>query len=126
MGAKLSGEGSSTAGVFPLALGVAYLLVGVGLFVSLATGSSRLFTAVAIGILGLVGVSLAVMVSQEGLLTRENKLIGGFVLAAIALLFGLVGSTDLPEEAIIGVVFLVAVVIPQLLIEHSNAEAGGQ
>ena len=43
-----------TDGVLPPVLGVAYLLVGVGLFASLAIGSITMIAAVLVGILGVV------------------------------------------------------------------------
>lgn len=105
------------------ALGAAYVVVGVGLFYSLATNSIRLFTAVLLGVLGLIGLSLALIVRHEGLVTAENKLIAAFVLAAMGLLFGLTAFTDLSSELVFGVVFVVGVLVPHLLVSETDAAA---
>jgi hypothetical protein len=101
-------------------LGMAYLLVGAGLLYSLLTDWIELFTAVLVGILGLTVLSLVIIVRREGLITAENKLIGGFVLVAMGLLFGLNMFTDLRSEIVFGIVFVVGVVIPHLLIHHTD------
>lgn len=111
----LLGSEASTA-----ALGVAYLLVGVGLAYSLAANAVGLFVAVLAGVLGLVVVSLAILVRREGLVTAENRLIGAFVLLAMALLFGLHELTALPSEVVFGVVFAVGVGAPHLLLEYTE------
>ncbi|GAA0678585.1 hypothetical protein ACFQDG_05600 [Natronoarchaeum mannanilyticum] len=102
------------------ALGIAYLLIGVGLAYSLAVNSIDLFGAVLVGIIGLVALSLAILVRREGLFAPENKLIGIFVLLAMALLFGLSELTELPSEIVFGVVFAVGVVVPHLLLEYTE------
>jgi len=101
-------------------LGALYVLVGLGLFVSLGTDWIALFTVVLVGILGLVVLSLAVDIRQKGLMTSENKLIGAFVLLAMGLLVLLGGFTDLPSEVVIGVVFLVGVFVPHLLLQFTD------
>ena len=113
-------EATLTDGVLPPILGVAYLLVGVGLFASLAIGSITLIAAVLVGILGVIFVSLALVVYQEGLVTPENKIIAIFVLLAMGLLFGLSEFTELPSEVVFGAVFLVGVLVPHLLIEYTG------
>ena len=102
------------------ALGLAYLLVGVGFFVSLATDSIQLFTAVAVGILGLIIVSLVIIIRREGLVTAENKVISVFVLLAMGLLFALHEFTTLSSEIVFGIVFIVGVIVPHLLLQYTN------
>ena len=102
------------------ALGLAYLLVGVGFFISLATNSIQLFTAVAVGILGLVIVSLVIIIRREGLVTTENKVISVFVLLAMGLLFGLYEFTTLSSEVVFGIVFIVGVIVPHLLLQYTH------
>ncbi|WP_115863812.1 hypothetical protein [Halorussus litoreus] len=103
-----------------IALGLAYVSVGVGLVYSLATDSVESLMVVLVGIVALVAISLAVLVRREGLLTAENKLIGVFVLAAMGLLFGLSAYTDLSSEIVFGAVTLVGVVVPHLLLEYTD------
>ncbi|WP_049925911.1 hypothetical protein [Halopiger goleimassiliensis] len=100
--------------------GVAHVLVGIGFFYGLVTDSITLLTAVLVGVLGFVLLSLAIVVRREGLITPENKLIGGFVLVAIVLLFGLETITDLPSEVVFGIVFVVGVVLPHLVLEYTD------
>jgi len=122
---RRSGDGSNDGGLLGsrasnAALGIAYLLVGIGLAYSLAVNSIGLFAAVLVGVLGLVVLSLAILVRREGLITAENKLIGAFVLLAMALLFGLHELTALPSEIVFGVVFAVGVVVPHLLLDYTD------
>lgn len=99
-------------------LGLAYLVVGIGFFAALLTDWVGLLTAVLVAILGLSLVSLLVIVRHEGLRTRENAVIGVFVVLAIALLLLFQAFTDLSNEVIFGVVFAVGIVVPYLLLER--------
>lgn len=101
------------------ALGLAYLLVGIGLFYSLATDSIQLFSAVLVGILGLILLSLFIIIRREGLVTAENKVISVFVLLAMGLLFGLYEFTALSSEIVFGIVFVVGVIVPHLLFQYT-------
>lgn len=103
-----------------LALGLAYVLVGIGLFYSVATDSTTLFRVVLVAILVLVAVSLYVLYRREGLLTTENGLIGGFMLLAMALLVVLSEFTALPFEVVFGVVFVVGVLVPGAILEYTE------
>ncbi|QLD89064.1 hypothetical protein HWV07_08485 [Natronomonas salina] len=103
-----------------LSLGLAYVLVGIGLFYSVATDSTTLFRIVLVAILLLVVVSLYVLYRREGLLTAENGLIGGFVLLAMALLVVLSAFTALPFEVVFGVVFVVGVLVPGAILEYTE------
>lgn len=103
-----------------IALAVAYVAVGLGLFYSLATESITLFSGVLVAIVGLVGLSLYILYRREGLVTAENKLISIFVLVATGLLFGLFEFTDLPFEIVYGIVFGVGVVVPGLLLQYTD------
>jgi len=113
-----SNDGFLNSQTSAAALGFAYLLVGIGLAYGLVANAIGLLVAVLVGVLGLVVLSLAIIVRREGLVTAENKLIGVFVLLAMALLFGLTELTDLPSEVVFGVVFAVGVVVPHLLLER--------
>lgn len=88
-------------------LGVAYVVAGVALFVGLLTDSFGLSAAALGSLLLLIVLSLGTIVRREGLVTPENKVIAVCVLAAMGLLFGLSQYTDLSQELIFGVVFLV-------------------
>ncbi|PHQ44307.1 hypothetical protein DJ68_19180 [Halorubrum sp. C3] len=103
-----------------IALAVAYVAVGLGLFYSLATESIDLFSGVLVAIVVLVGLSLYILYRREGLVTAENKLIGIFVLVAMGLLFGLLAFTALPLEIVYGIVFGVGVVVPGLLLQYTD------
>ncbi|MFT4920906.1 MAG: hypothetical protein ACI8XM_000097 [Haloarculaceae archaeon] len=107
-----------------VALAVAYVAVGFGLFYSLATESIDLFSGVLVAIVVLVGISLYILYRREGLLTAENRLIGIFVLLAMGLLFGLLEFTDLPSEIVYGVVFGVGVVVPGFLLQYTDYGSG--
>ena len=102
-----------------IVLAIAYLGVGIGLFYSLATDSMNLFLVALAGTLVVIVGSLGIMFRREGVITPENKLIGGFVLIAMGLLFGLSELTDLSFELIFGIVFVVGVLIPMFLLEHT-------
>jgi len=103
-----------------VALGGALALAGVGLFVGLLVDSIQLVTASLFATLCLIVLSLLVMFRQEGVVTPENKLIGGFVALAMGLLFVLSWATTLPQEIIFGVVLLVGVVVPMFLLEREK------
>ncbi|SDM97711.1 hypothetical protein SAMN04487949_3044 [Halogranum gelatinilyticum] len=57
------------------------------------------------------------------MVSRENKLITGFVLVAFVLLFVLSQYTSLAFEWVMGVVFLVGILIPQILLQYTNLGA---
>lgn len=101
-------------------LGAGYLLVGVGLLYSVLTDWYELLVAVLALTVVLIAVSLYVSVRRDGLLTAENKLIGAFVLLAMALFLGLTGFTELAEEVVFAVVFVVGVVVPHVLLEYTD------
>lgn len=103
------------------ALGVAYLLVGVRFFYSLATDSVQLLTAVLPGVVGLILLSLAIIIRREGLITPENRVISVFVLLAMGLLFGLYEFTTLSLEIVFGIVFILGVIFPHLLLQYSGS-----
>ncbi|USZ71590.1 hypothetical protein [Natronosalvus halobius] len=104
----------------PVALGLSYVAVGIALFYALATDSIELVTAVLVGVLGLLLLSLYIVVRREGLVTAENRLIGTFVLVAMGLLYGLYEFTSLSSEAVFGIVFVVGVIVPHLLLEYTD------
>lgn len=49
------------------------------------------------------------------MVSRENKVIGGFVVVAMVLTYGGFWLTDLPDEILMGVLFLVGIVIPMVV-----------
>ncbi|WP_336325292.1 hypothetical protein [Halovenus sp. HT40] len=99
-------------------LGVAYVVAGVALFAGLLTDSFGLSAAVLGSLLLLIVLSLGTIIRREGLITPENKVIGGCVLAAMGLLFGCSQYTEFSRELIFGVVFLVGVIVPHLLVQY--------
>ncbi|WP_435073746.1 hypothetical protein [Halorubrum sp. HHNYT27] len=103
-----------------VALTVAYVAVGLGLFYSLATESIDLFSGVLAAIVVLVGLSLYILYKREGLMTAENRLIGIFILIAMGLLFGLLEFTDLPSDVVYVIVFGVGVVVPGLFLQYTD------
>lgn len=103
-----------------VALGVAFLVVGVGLLVSFAIDSTIFFIGVLLSILAVSTVSLSIIVRAEGVVTRANMVIGVFVLLAIGLLLGLSDYTDLSEEIVYAMVIVVGVLVPNLLLEHTR------
>lgn len=102
------------------ALALAFVLVGIGLLVALTSGSMDLLIAVLVGIVVLVVVGIYITVRREGILTRENGIVGGFVLLAMVLLFALYEFTSLSSEAVFAVVGVVGVVMPLLVLEHTT------
>lgn len=102
------------------ALALAFVLVGVGLLVTLTSGSMDLLVAVLVGIVVLIVAGIYIMIRREGVVTQENGIIGGCVLAAMVLLFALYEVTGLPSEVVFGVVGFVGVILPHLLLEHTR------
>lgn len=103
------------------ALALAYVLVGVGFAYSLVANSTAVFGVVLLATGIVVVVSLVILVEREGLVTAENKLIGGFVLFAMVLLLGLSTLTDVAFEIVFGLVVLVGVVVPGLLLQYTRS-----
>lgn len=101
-------------------LGLAYLLVGIGLLASFAIDSTAFFIGVLLAILAVTAVSLYLVIRSEGVVTRENTVIGGCVLLSLGLLFGLYGYTGLPSEAVFAIVIIVGVLVPNLLLERTR------
>ncbi|MCU4742885.1 hypothetical protein OB955_18865 [Halobacteria archaeon AArc-m2/3/4] len=106
------------------ALGLAYVLVGVGMVVSLLLDSIDLFIVFAAGILVLLLISMVVVFVHEGIATPENKLISTFVLLAIGLGIGLSTVTELSFEVLTGVVIVVGIIAPGLLLEFTDYGRG--
>jgi hypothetical protein len=106
-------------------LGSAYLLVGVGLVVSLVVDSTALFLAVLAAIVTLTALSLVVLFRREGVNTPENRLVGACVLVAMGLGFAVVQFTNLPEIIGFGVVVVVGIVVPTLLRNRTDYGSAG-
>lgn len=102
------------------ALGLAYLLVGIGLLASFAVDSTEFFIVVLLAILAVTAVSLLIIIRVEGVVTRDNAVIGGFVLLSLGLLFGFYGYTGLPSEVVFAIVIVVGVLVPNLLLRHTR------
>lgn len=102
------------------AFGLAYLLVGIGLLASFAIDSTGFFIGVLLAILAVVAASLYIIVRSEGVVTRENTVIGGFVLLSLGLLFSLYSYTRLPSELVFGIVIVVGVLVPNLLLRQTR------
>ncbi|MFC7113732.1 hypothetical protein ACFQH2_00305 [Natronoarchaeum sp. GCM10025703] len=102
------------------ALAISFVLVGVGLLVALTTGSMDLLVAVLVGIVVLVVAGIYITIRREGIVTRENGIIGGCVLLAMVLLFALYEFTALPSEAVFAVVGFVGVIVPHLVLEQTR------
>lgn len=100
--------------------GIAYVVVGIAFFYSLIFGSTELLMGVLLVLLVLIVLSVAIIVMRKGLITPENKLIGVFVLLAMALLFGLTTFTNLPEIVVFGVVIVVGIIIPNQLLKRGD------
>ncbi|QSG04160.1 hypothetical protein [Natranaeroarchaeum sulfidigenes] len=102
------------------ALAVAFVLVGVGLLVGLTSGSMDVLGATMIGIIVLTVAGIYITIRREGIVTRENRIIGGCVLLAMVLLFALYELTALSSEVVFAVVGFVGVIVPHLLLEHTR------
>jgi hypothetical protein len=100
------------------ALGLGYVLAGLGLFYGLAIDSMQVFTAALIAILVLLAVSMVIIVRNEPLVSRENVVISVFVFVAMALFLGLSTFTALPYTVLVGILILVGVIIPGLVLQY--------
>ena len=49
------------------------------------------------------------------MISRENKIIAGFVIVAIALYFSLLSFTDLAFEVVLGFLILIGVIAPMMV-----------
>lgn len=106
--------------VWRAVLGIGYVVVGLGLFVSIAIDSIALIAAFLVAILLMIVLSLGIVFKREGLRTPENALITVFVLVAMVLLFGLHELTELSSGIVFGVVIVVGVVVPNLLLKYTD------
>lgn len=100
------------------ALGVAFVIAGVGLYYGLAINSMRVFSAAAAAIFVLLAISMVIILWSEPLVSRENAVISGFVFAAMALFFGLSTFTTLPFPVLVGTLIFVGVVLPALVLQY--------
>jgi len=59
------------------------------------------------------------------MVSRENRVIGAFVVVAFVLTYGGFWLTELPDEVLLGVLILVGVIAPMVVNNHlDNREAG--
>jgi len=100
------------------ALGVAFVIAGVGLYYGLAIDSMRVFSAAAAAIFVLLAISMVIILQSEPLVSRENAVISGFVFAAMALFFGLSTFTMLPFPVLVGTLIFVGVLLPALVLQY--------
>jgi|GEM_PF-1314355 len=98
----------------------AFVLVGVGLLVGLTSGSMDVLGATMIGIIVLTVAGIYITIRREGIVTRENGIIGSCVLLAMVLLFALYELTALSSEVVFAVVGFAGVILPHLLLEHTR------
>lgn len=103
-----------------MAMGLLSLLVGAGLLVGIVLGSVELIIAALALTLAYVLVSLGIVFKAEGVLTRENAVIGAFVVTAIGLGFGLQAGTDLPQVVSLVVLFVVGIGAPHLVLQWTR------
>lgn len=103
-----------------IALGLAYVVVGLTIMYSVFAELVTLFMAAALGMIFLLVLSLIIMIQAEGLVTTENKVIGCCVLVAMALLGVLSAATTLSSEIIFAIVFGVGFILPTLVLQYSN------
>lgn len=54
------------------------------------------------------------------MVSSENELVAGFVLVAFSLFLLLPRYAGLADEWVIGIVFLVGILVPQLLLEYTD------
>ncbi|SNR40396.1 hypothetical protein [Halorubrum vacuolatum] len=113
-----STDRSRTATVALAALGVAYVLAGVGLFYALAIDSMELFNAALIAILVLLAVSMSVLIRTEPVRSRENATIAVCVFLAMGLYLVLWTFTALPFVVLVGVLFVVGVLLPTVVLQY--------
>lgn len=100
------------------AFSIVSLVIGIGLLYSVITDSIGLLFGVLLATLALIAISLYIVFRQDGVLTVENSVIGGFVLLALGLFFGLYEYTTLPLVVAIGSAILVSVIIPNRFLNH--------
>jgi len=100
------------------ALGIAFVIAGVGLYYGLAADSMRVFNAAAAAIFVLLAVSMVIIIQSEPLFSRENAVISVFVFTAMALFFGLSTFTTLPFPVLVGALIFVGVILPGLVLQY--------
>ena len=103
------------------ALGVAFVIAGLGLFYGLAIDSMQVFSAALIAVFVLLVVSLVVVALSEPVVSRENAVISACVFAAMALYLGLGTFTALPSAVLVGVLIVVGVIVPGLVLQYGSS-----
>lgn len=103
------------------ALGIAFVIAGLGLFYGLAIDSMRVFNAAAIAIFVLLAVSMGIIIRNEPLVSRENAVISIFVFTAMALYIGLSTFTTLPFTLLVGTLIFVGVILPGLVLQYGSS-----
>jgi hypothetical protein len=102
------------------ALGIAYVIAGLGLFYGLAIDSMRVFSVGLVAVFVLLAVSMIVVVRNEPFVSRENVVLSVCIFAAMALYFGLRTFTALPFAVLVGVLVFVGVVLPRLVLQYGS------
>lgn len=100
------------------ALGIAYVIAGIGLFYGLAIDSVRLFNTALIAIFVLLGFSMILIIRSEPLVSRENAVISICVFTAMALYFGLSTFTTLPFIVVVDILIFVGTILPGLVLQY--------
>ena len=100
------------------ALGIAYVVAGLGLFYGLAIDSMQVFTAGLIAVLLLLAISMGIIIWNEPLVSRENAVISGCVFTAMAFFLGLSTFTTFPFTVLVGTLIFVGVIVPGFVLQY--------
>ncbi len=103
------------------ALGVGFVLAGLGLLYGLAIDSMQVFTAALIAIFVLLAVSMLIIIRNEPLFSQENAVISVCVFVAMALYLGLNTFTTVPFALSVGVLIAVGAVVPWLVFQYGDS-----
>jgi len=102
------------------ALGIAFVIAGMGLFYGLAIDSMRVFNAALVAIFVLLAVSMVIIIRSEPLVSRENAVISVCVFVAMALYLGLSTLTTLSFPVLVGILIFVGTIIPALVLQYGS------
>jgi len=103
------------------ALGVGFVLAGLGLLYGLAIDSMQVFTAALIAIFVLLAVSMLIIIRNEPLFSQENAVISVCVFVAMALYLGLSTFTTVPFAVSVGILIVVGAVVPWLVFQYGDS-----
>ena len=103
------------------ALGIAFVIAGVGLFYGLAIDSMRVFNAALVGVFVLLAISMVILIRSEPLVSRENAVISVCVFTAMALYLALSTFTALSFTVLVGVLIFVGAILPGIVIQYGSS-----